>query len=165
MYEMQTQLQQGEAAERQLDAHFADRFEIVPASREQQRQGIDRIFTKREAPNNLGRLYTIEYKTDWTAGRTGNAFIETVSVDTMNVPGWAYSSTAQWLVYWVPPHSQIYLIRFDTLRHQLDGWIEQHGPQKAIPNEGYYTLGVTVPLGVFARCCERIESLAEYSAA
>ncbi len=160
MYDMQAQLNRGEEAERQLDAHFIERFEIETASREQQRQGIDRIFSRRAT----ARLYTIEYKSDWTAGRTGNAFIETVSVDTMNIPGWAYSSTAQWLVYWVPPREQLYLIRLETLRRQLDGWIEQHGPEKAIPNDGYYTLGVTVPLGELEQRCEKVETLAERNA-
>ena len=159
-YAFQAQLSRGEGAEQQLDDHFADRFTIAPATREQQRQGIDRLFTRRDT----GRLYTIEYKTDWTAGRTGNVFIETVSVDTMHIPGWAYSSTAQWLIYWVPPLAQICLIRLRTLRRHLDAWIEQHGPEKAIPNDGYYTRGVVVPLVEFAQRCERIERLIERDA-
>ncbi len=161
MYEMQAQLSRGEAAERQLDAHFADRFAIQTASHEQQRLGIDRIFAKRPATNNSGRIYTIEYKTDWTAGHTGNAFIETVSVDSMSIPGWAYTSQAEWLVYWVPPRAQLYLIRMHTLRRHLDDWIEQHGPAKFIPNDGYYTCGVPVPLDEFEQRCEKIERLAE----
>ena len=74
MYQMVEQLAQGEGAEARLDRHFAGRCIIQPATRAQQQVGIDRLFTHRQT----GLTYTVEYKTDWTAGRTGNAFIETV---------------------------------------------------------------------------------------
>lgn len=152
-YQMQTQLLRGEEAERQLDQHFADRFLITPATREEQRQGIDRIFTKRSS----SQRYTIEYKTDWTAGRTGNAFLETVSVDTMNVLGWVYTSLAQWLIYYVPARRRLFIVRLSTLRAHIDSWIEHYGPEKAIPNDGYFTRGIPVPLGELEKCCQKIE--------
>ncbi|MEZ4707311.1 MAG: hypothetical protein R3A44_08910 [Caldilineaceae bacterium] len=155
-YQMQAQLLKGEEAERQLDTHFADRFLITPATRQEQRQGIDRIFTKRDT----GRQYKIEYKTDWTAGRTGNAFVETVSVDTMNVLGWVYTSLAQWLIYFVPARRQIFIVRVETLRAQIETWIAQFGPEKAIPNDDYFTWGVPVPLAEFEKCCQKIEMIA-----
>ena len=154
-YQMQVQLSKGEEAERQLDHHFADRFLIAPATRQEQRQGIDRIFTKRDT----GRNYTIEYKTDWTAGRTGNAFIETVSVDSMNVLGWVYTSLAQWLIYFVPARQQLFIVRVEMVRAHVEEWIERFGPEKAIPNDGYFTWGVPVPLAEFERCCQKIEIL------
>ncbi len=150
---MQEQLDRGEQAEALLDEHFSDRFKITPAGRTEQRNGIDRIF---EARAN-GKRYAIEYKTDWTAGRTRNAFIETISVDTMNVLGWAYTSQAEWLIYFVPAHKTIYIVRFSHLRQQLEGWIQAYGPEKAIPNDGYYTHGITVPLKVFQKCSSKVE--------
>lgn len=155
LYEMNGQLQKGEAAETQLDQHFADRFQIVPATREQQRQGIDRLFTHRET----AKSYTIEYKTDWTAGRTGNAFVETVSVDMEGIPGWAYSSQADWLAYYVPGNATIYLIRFTHLRVQLPQWLRTCKAAPPIPNRGYHTLGILVPLTEFAQAASRIEVL------
>jgi len=152
-YQMQVQLFKGEEAERQLDYHFADRFLIASATREEQRLGIDRHFIKRDT----NRSYTIEYKTDWTAGRTGNAFIETVSVDTMNVLGWVYTSLAQWLIYYVPVRQQLFIVRLTALREHVEGWIELYGPEKAIPNDGYFTWGVPVPLDDFEKCCQKIE--------
>lgn len=155
-YEMTKQLRRGEAAERLLDQHFTDRFSITPATRDQQREGIDRIFVARDT----SKEYTVEYKTDWTAGRTNNAFIETISVDTMDVPGWAYTSQADWLAYYVPDKQQVYLARFAELRTHLDEWIETYGPAKAIPNDGYYTWGVPVPLSAFEICCAKVEQIA-----
>lgn len=171
-YNMQQQLAKGEEAELLLDRHFSDRFTIEPATRDQQRQGIDRIFTKTVSPHpgsqsrevseraqSTAKSYFIEYKTDWTAGRTGNAFIETVSVDTMNVLGWVYTSQSEWLIYYIPIKLKIYIVRFSTLREQLDLWIERYGPEKAIPNNGYFTRGITVPIREFAECASKIEEL------
>lgn len=153
-YGMDQQLHNGEGAEARLDRHFADRFDIVPANREQQRQGIDRIFTHRVT----GTSYAIEYKTDWAAAHTGNAFIETISVDTKNIPGWAYTAQAEWLVYFVPKRLTIYLIRFTDLRTLLPHWRATCKPAPPIPNRGYCTHGILVPLAEFARAASRIES-------
>jgi hypothetical protein len=131
---MTDQLAKGAAAETQLDRHFADRFHITPATRAQQRQGIDRHFTHRQS----GATYTIEYKTDWTAARTGNAFVETVSVDSAAIPGWVYTSQAEWLAYFLPDHATIYLLAFPTLRACLPQW----GPPAKRPHR-FRTAAIT----------------------
>lgn len=153
MYQMGEQLAQGEGAEARLDRHFAARCIIQSATRAQQRMGIDRLFTHRQTEIT----YTIEYKTDWTAGRTGNAFIETVSVDREQIPGWAYTAQAEWLVYFVPVHLQIYLIAFADLRTQLPVWLVSCKAAPPIPNAGYNTLGILVPLRLLAQSASRIE--------
>ncbi len=83
MYAFKAQLTKGEQSEAELDTYFAQWYDIQPLDRAQQRQGIDRIFTRK----NNGLVFTIEYKTDWMAAKTPNAFVETVSVDTANKPG------------------------------------------------------------------------------
>jgi hypothetical protein len=152
MYRMDRQLAKGEQAEEILDNFFADRFHIVPATRTQQRQGIDRVFTHR----TTGQPFTVEYKTDWTAGRTGNVFIETVSVDASGKPGWAYASQADWLAYFIPGRGLICLIRFDILRQHLPQWRQTCPPAPPIPNRGYNTRGILVPLDEFRRRCQRV---------
>ena len=153
MYQMVEQLAQGEGAEARLDRHFAGRCIIQPATRAQQQVGIDRLFTHRQT----GLTYTVEYKTDWTAGRTGNAFIETVSVDIQQIPGWAYTAQAEWLVYFVPTRLQIYLIAFTDLRAQLPTWLTSCKAAPPIPNRGYNTLGILVPLTLLAQSASQIE--------
>lgn len=155
IYDMSTQLARGEEAERLLDRHFADRFEIRDATRQQQRQGIDRIFIR----YTTLRPYQIEYKTDWAASRTGNAFIETVSVDTKNIPGWAYTSRSQWLIYYLPPQQRILILSFAKLRTLLPQWVRIHKPAPPIPNQGYNTRGILVPLTEFEDVCQKIEQL------
>ncbi len=152
-YNMADQLAKGETAETILDRHFAGRCIIQPATRAQQRQGIDRVFIHRQS----GASYTVEYKTDWTAARTGNAFVETVSVDTKGIAGWVYTSQAEWLAYFIPAHSTIYLIAFTDLRARLPHWLATCKAAPPIPNRGYHTLGILVPLAEFSNIASQIE--------
>ncbi len=141
VYDFKRQLRQGEAYEHHLDALFAKEYAIVPVTREEQRCGLDRIFTRRSD----GKVFTVEYKADSRAGRTGNAFIETVSVDTTNKPGWATSSQADILIYLITAPETIYCIQLSKLRAKLASWQRKYR-QVAVNNDGYRTLGLLVPL-------------------
>lgn len=152
-YDFKEQLTAGEKSEKFLDGIFSKDYSVVPVGMDEQRQGIDRIFTRAD-----GTTFAIEYKTDWTASRTGNAFVETVSVDTANKPGWAYSSQARYLIYYVPGDSLIYVIEFGRLRVHLQRWVNQY-PQRAIPNKGYRTRGLLVPLAEFEKIAKQVISI------
>lgn len=152
-YDLRTKLAEGERWERTLDAHFAPRYHIARVSRADQFRGIDRRFTCRKS----GSVFTVEYKSDATAARTKNAFVETVSVDTTGAPGWVRKSEAQVLVYYVPPTGHIYIFFLPLLKLAFRLWEAQY-PQKSIPNRGrsgdaYNTIGLVVPLVVFSRFC------------
>ena len=140
-YNFARQLAIGGAHERRLDAHFALWFAITPATRDEQRAGIDRIFVHRAT----GKRYTVEYKADDKAGRTGNAFIEVTSVDTAGRAGWAMSSQADILVYLVVEPETVYALRMPTLRLALALW-QRHYPKRSAQNQGYKTWGYLVPL-------------------
>jgi len=142
VYGFDAQLAQGEQYERVLDAFFAGLgARISPVSRDDQRRGIDRMWFD---PVD-GRTWTVEYKADSLAGRTGNAFIETVSVDSEQRPGWAYSSQAALLVYLVTEPQTIYVISMARLRRQLARWSAVYRTAQAA-NNGYNTHGLLVPL-------------------
>jgi len=136
-YDFARQLAIGEAHERRLDAHFARWFAITPATRDEQRAGIDRIFVHR----TTGARYAVEYK----AGETGNAFIETISVDATGRAGWAVSSRADILVYLVTQPETVYAVRMTTLRRALARWQRRY-PKRSAQNQGYKTWGYLVPL-------------------
>lgn len=147
VYGFDTQLAQGEQYERVLDAFFAGLgARISPVSRDDQRRGIDRMWFD---PVD-GRTWTVEYKADSLAGRTGNAFIETISVDTEQRPGWAYSSQAALLVYLVTEPQTIYVISMARLRQQLPRWAAAY-PTRQAANNGYNTHGLLVPLDELER--------------
>ena len=140
-YSFAQQLRQGEAYEARLDTFFrAQGFQVATVSREDQRRGIDRILRR-----NDGYTVTVEYKADALAGRTGNAFVETVSVDAAGKAGWAHTSQAQLLIYLVVEPETIYCIWMHRLRAMLRRW-EQRYRQVAAQNEGYRTHGLLVPL-------------------
>ena len=155
-YEFATQLADGQAGEQRLDRHFGQWFHIIAANEDQQRRGIDRIYLDLRD----GRRWTVEYKTDHTASHTGNAFVETVSVQTRTTrkPGWAATSAADWLVYFLPECACAYLIRMWDLRQELRRWAGLY-PVRDVPNQGYVTRGLLVPLAEFEEIAHEVISL------
>jgi hypothetical protein len=149
VYKFDEQQAKGRDGEQFLDHWFADWYEIRPATCEEQRQGIDRIFIRRQT----GKRLAIEYKTDYRAAQTGNAFVETVSVDTADKAGWAYSAEADYLLYYIPGDSLVYVMTLEILRRELPRWVREY-PHRAAQNKGYATHGVLVPLHEFERHAE-----------
>lgn len=152
-YDFDAKLRQGERFEAELDAIFSRDYDIRKATMHEQRQGIDRIFTRKDD----GAVCRVEYKSDLTASKTGNAFVETVSVDMTGKPGWAYTSQADYLVYYLPKDGTLYVITFDVLRRRLPAW--KRFPSRQIPNRGYKTVGLLVPLAEFERIATEVISV------
>jgi hypothetical protein len=151
-YDFDRQLAEGDRGETFLDAFFRARGHAIRrATLEEQRQGIDRVFTTPE-----GRVSRVEYKTDYLSAKTGNAFIETVSVDSQGKMGWALTAQADYLIYYIPGRA-IYVLPFMSLHWALPRWIREC-PAKAAQNRGYATHGVLVPLeevaGLAVQCFE-----------
>jgi two-component SAPR family response regulator len=154
MYKFNVQLKLGEKGEMFLDKFFSEEYLIKPVSMGEQRKGIDRIFEHKRT----GRVLKVEYKTDELASGTGNAFIETISVDSTNKPGWAYSSKADYLLYYVTGDELIYIITLNNLRKNLEKWEKKYRKAKA-KNDGYYTHGILVPLREFEIHAEQVLSV------
>lgn len=152
-YDFTAQLQLGEHHEADLDRFFSAWYDIRKVDREEQRQGIDRIFTRKDN----GAVHRVEYKADSKASETGNAFVETVSVDTANKPGWAHSSQADYLIYYLPKDLLIYVIAFVDLRKRLPKWCSYRS--RRIPNNGYHTVGLLVPLDEFEEIATQVISI------
>lgn len=149
-YNFDEQNLQGAKGEAFLDSFFAGRgHTIQPATRGQQRLGIDRVFLWG------GKMALIEYKTDFIAHQTGHVFVETVSVDTDDRAGWAYTSQADLLVYFIPGLRRIFVTPLEKLREQLDGWAAQY-PSRPARNEAYSTHGLLVPIAEFARFASQV---------
>jgi hypothetical protein len=153
-YDFQTQLTKGKEFEQLLDLRFSTAFQISPATPDEQRHGIDRHYVDRRTKHS----FTVEYKADNTAKVSGNAFVETVSVDTAHKLGWAYTSQAQYLFYLVLGDEILYIFTFAKLRRMLARWIVSY-PQRTIRNKGYNTVGVLVPLVEFERNALLADSL------
>ena len=153
-YSFDRQLAEGEGYEQEIDRYFSKHYIIKTVTMQQQRMGIDRTWKNR----NTGVEASMEYKADKTAAITSNVFIETISVDEKNKPGWAYSSLAQWLVTYIPPMQEGYITEMTNIKRWLPEWIEKY-PEKPIRNIGrdgtpYTTKGVPVPLSEFTELCK-----------
>lgn len=146
-YSFQAQSQVGAEGEAALDRWFSRFYLLWPASADQERRGIDRIATHRLT----GRLLTLQYKTDTKATRTGNAFVETLSV-VPHKPGWAVSCVADYLCYWVVGGA-LYICTPAAIRATLPDWRQVH-PSRRVPNRGYETEGLLVPLPQLEAICK-----------
>lgn len=147
VYDMHTQLEIGQEGEVFLDHLFSATYMI----HKPKTKAVDRIFRCRRT----GKVLTVEYKTDWVAEKTGQAFIELVSVDKQNKPGWALSSPAHVLVYYVPGPMLIYTVRMERIKEQVAVW-EQRYPTGTCQNRTYTSRGLLVPLEEMARVSSRI---------
>lgn len=146
-YDFKAQKLVGLKGEAFLDTFFASAYIVTPSTESEQRQEIDRWFMNRES----GHRFSVEYKTDARAGRTGNAFVETVSVLERNVQGWLYTSKAEYLVYFIPGSAWvIYVLKFPTLRKAFPAWAAKY-QIKQVRNRSYTTCGLVVPLAEFER--------------
>lgn len=150
-YDFGRQHSYGKDAERFIYGAFQNQFNVIPAPAWMQERGVDFTFTDRV--NN--QAHKVELKTDTLAHRTGNAFIETVSIardGEPHQPGWAYTSEADYLLYFLPRGMppKIYRIHFESLRQALPVWLDRY-PARLIPNKDskrgdYHTIGLLVPL-------------------
>jgi hypothetical protein len=141
------------AYEAELDKHFAVEFDITPATRRQERAGIDRFFVHKGS----GVRWSVEYKTDHMTATTGNVFVETVSVDTDGKPGWALTSLAQLLVYYVPPKEYALLADMGAVKRSLADW--ERFRRAEVDNGSYRTVGLLVPLEAFRAACYEVQTV------
>jgi hypothetical protein len=133
VYSFRTQLEIGQRYEKLLDDYFeAEGYSLIVVPMELQRLGIDRIISKG------GKTSSVEYKTDFTAMRTGNAFLET---EVAGKPGWALKSIAQIIVYWIPP--DVYFLDMAAIKSRS---YESYPLSPPIQNEGFVARGILVPI-------------------
>lgn len=156
---------QGKSGERFLDWYFNKFYVITQATRQQEREGFDRIFKSRHAKNGFEYIakkpveaMRVEYKTDYRAAETGNAFIETESVNTTGKRGWLYTSQAHLLVYFIPPLFRIYCCPMKNLAEAALVWQVKYAQSNA-DNITYLTRGLLIPIDEFAKVSVRTMQL------
>jgi len=112
---------------------------------------MDRIFKSKED----GIIFTVEYKSDNQTHKTKNIFVETISVIEKNKIGWAYSSWAQLIIYYVKHLEYAHIADMAMIKIRLSKWIKKY-PIRDIPNikngETYHTRGILVPEQEFLKC-------------
>lgn len=153
-YDFETQRKVGQEGETFLDQWLHPVYKVLDVSGEMkyQQAGIDRIVTRSD-----GSVITIEYKFDLVAKRTANLFFETISNDKEMIPGWGWSSQAD---YWIVlvPEQEILVFKPGKLRALV--WELQKTLQKrSVPNRGYNTVGYPIPLTQARKVAFQIKTL------
>jgi hypothetical protein len=140
----------GKKGEEILDQWLKQNYQVSDVSEVEkyQKMGIDRVLTRPD-----GTVIMVEYKFDVASARTGNLFFETVSVDTKNIPGWGWSSQADYWVF-LFPNLEVLIIEPSKLRHLV--WtLRTLLSEKKIPNKNYHTWGIPIPL-------EKVREISHY---
>ena len=134
-------LQKAQEGEATLDNYFSKWYTIQNVTMAFQKRGIDRIFlAKVPEPTPMA----VEYKIDYRARQTGNAYIETVAWDdgSRSKKGWAYTCEADVLAYC--NNFEILLLEPLVLRPYLEQW-QQKYRTVIVPNVGFNGEGLLIP--------------------
>lgn len=134
-----------------LDHWLSEHYDLRVATDDEQRAGVDRIAT-----DDFGARTTLDYKCDERAHITGNLFIETVSNSRTRRPGWALTSSADWLVYFAVP-DLVWMFLMRHIRSAMPTW-RRCCHERAAANAGYSTFGLCVP---FRLARQRVEYVAD----
>lgn len=116
-----------------LDAIFGAEFIIVRATRQHQKQKIDRFHINRQD----GRIiYRVDYKVDEKAGTTQRLALEHVSVlerGILRAQGWIHTTIADRIVSYVPKFDTAYILPVAMLRSR---WAEIQEAAAVNPQTG-----------------------------
>ena len=153
------QFKNGKDVEAWLDKYFSLRgWEIAQTSPYEERvlHLGDRRFRKD------GQAYLIEYKSGIQTFYTRNIFLETISVDSNQTPGWVYTCRADFIMYAALLNNKILVFRPEKLRQQMER-LKVRYPEVATrhhQNDGYNTHGLLVPFEYAeARLAEKVIAL------
>lgn len=130
----------GLEGEKILDKVLARFGVITPVEMKEQWQGIDRILLR-----HGGETLTLEYKTDYRASTTGNVFIETMSNQGSGRLGWAYTTQADRIVWYIPVREWVIVVKASRLRINLSDWVRRYR-SFSIANPTFHGSGIAVPL-------------------
>ncbi|NEQ69401.1 MAG: hypothetical protein F6K21_28705 [Symploca sp. SIO2D2] len=153
-YDFQAQHKIGKQGEQFIDKWLKNNYKVTDVSDipNYQKAGIDRIIELKD-----GTTVTVEYKFDVAAKRTGNIFFETVAVDTQSIPGWGWTSQADYWIFLIP-EQEIIIVQPGKLRSLV--WQQQKVlKEKTVPNKNYNTLGVPVLLSDVKKIAYQIQRL------
>jgi hypothetical protein len=140
-YEFKKQLNLGKRGEWVMEKYHAAVYKIETVGMKSERAGVDRIFTHRKD----GKVYKVEIKTDFLAQKYGNIIIETVSVDTENIPGWALTSTSDIIIFYLWHKQEVLYFRTAHLKKMVAVWKGMYGETARIRNKNYHTIGIKLP--------------------
>lgn len=145
MHNFNESVNRSEEHNKKLDSFFSKWYEIIRMPLTTDKIGIDRLWSDKETHVK----YSVEYKADERTADTKNAFVETVSVDKTNAPGWAYTCAAQFIVYYIPQWNKAWIMNTIAIKNRVEEWKQKYRQVKAVNENGYTTYGIAVPFSDF----------------
>jgi hypothetical protein len=136
-------LERGEKYEALLDEYYNKKGFEVKAPEQLQYLGADRLFKTKYC------RFLVEYKADETAGKTGNFFIEIWSDIEQEKPGWACTSLAQVLIYYIPDWKTAFWLNMAAIRFALP--MLNKTCQKKDCHIDFHSQGLLVPINSLHR--------------
>lgn len=106
----------GLKGEQILDAYFSKFYTIEEVTMNEQFQGIDRFFHKGDIK------LAFEYKCDTYT--SGNVFVETLSNIESGRLGWAFTSKADYIVYFFLNYDFFLLVKPADVKNALKDWVK-----------------------------------------
>ncbi len=140
-YNFEDQVSIGKQGEDLLDQWLNSLYTVIDVSdiKQYQKRGIDRVLIRPDQS-----VVTVEYKFDLASARTGNLFFETVSIDTRNIPGWGWSSEADYWIFLLPS-KEVLVIEPSKFRDLI--WKSRFKfKEKKVSNSDYNTYGIPIPI-------------------
>jgi hypothetical protein len=142
-YSFVEQFERGLEGEKVLDKYFSQWYIIKDATLDQQKnEKIDRLFRPKGAPSDTPWI-KVEYKTDDKTDKTGNLFIETMSMIEWGKYGWAWITHAQKVIYYALPDT-VYILDTAELRDKLMLWHKQRKPKRKVYNDHWTSEGYLI---------------------
>jgi hypothetical protein len=145
----------GKKGEEILDQWFSSMYKILDVStiKKYQEIGIDRVLARPD-----GSMINVEYKFDLASLRTGNLFFETISVDNRNLPGWGWSSQADYWIFLLVCQ-EIIVVEPQKLRFLI--WqLRTEIKEVKVSNQDYNTWGIPIKIDKVRKIacyCKKIE--------
>ena len=139
------------------------KVEIRIATEDENKAGTDRWFQR---PGR--KVQAIQYKIDFKAAETGNAFIELAHIGLYNAAGWAVKCKADWIVIYVPERNTAYWLKPHRIQSHVvnftkGSWVYRY-PIRPARNRRYWTLGCCVPLAEIERSSVRVDKILKVAA-
>lgn len=136
----------GKRAERVLDVHYSQKYEVRPVTVDQEKAGkFYRVLVCRLT----GRTVLVEYKLDRRCIDTGNAFIELMDQD--GEPSWGLVGKADLITILLAGWDVAIEVPGQALRREAIKWAEEF-PHKTVSEPGRYEMltveGVAVRIGL-----------------
>ena len=145
----------------QIEKSKEDRIDLLVAAvgfiphKTKKNENLDGVDRWLQIPSRQ-EILRVDYKNDTRTKDTGNIFIETVSVKypenskKIHKQGWIYKKRMDAVFYNIDGTDEILLLPRALLEQNIDAWQKTYGTRK-IPNKGYETLGVPVPLSIIKK--------------